>query len=111
MICHKELAQGRWFTLSLVEQLANVGADIGRTISWRKKGSKEYSEKAFERALELLSLTIQDPKHKGRLKELVRMREVLIDYFMYDNQYGSSDELWENYFLAFNYAAAVRRGK
>lgn len=32
MIIHKELAAGRWFKLSLVEQLANVGMDIDRTI-------------------------------------------------------------------------------
>lgn len=34
---HKELAQERWFELSLIEQLANVGADVDRTIRWKKK--------------------------------------------------------------------------
>ena len=53
----------------------------------------EASKQAFERALELLSLTILDPKHKGRLRELTRVREALIDYFVYDNEYGSSDKL------------------
>jgi len=32
MIVHKQLASGRWFKLSLVEQLANVGSDVERTI-------------------------------------------------------------------------------
>lgn len=93
MIIHKEMASGRWFKFSLVEQLANVGMDIDRTIRWRNKGDLEASKQAFERALELLSLTILDPKHKGRLRELTRVREALIDYFVYDNEYGSSDKL------------------
>lgn len=111
MIIHKEMASGRWFKFSLVEQLANVGMDIDRTIRLRNKGDLEASKQAFERALELLSLTILDPKHKGRLRELTRVREALIDYFVYDNEYGSSDKLWQNYFMDYNYAAAIRRGK
>jgi hypothetical protein len=108
---HKELAKGRWFELSLMEQLANVGTDIERTIQWKKRGKLEDSQKAFERALDLLTLTIIDPKHKGRLKELTRTREALIDYFMYDNEYQTSDEIWQKYFYSFNYAAALQRGK
>lgn len=111
MIIHKELAAGRWFKLSLMEQLANVGSDVERTISWRKKGNKDYSNKAFDRTLELLDLTIADPKNRKRLKEIVRMREVLVDYFLYDNNYGSSDELWQRYFLYFGFAAAYQRGR
>lgn len=67
MIIHKQLAAGRWFELSLVEQLANVGSDIERTIQWKKKGDFEYSKEAFLRALELLDLTIADPKNRKRL--------------------------------------------
>ena len=81
MKIHKELAAGRWFEFSLMEQLANVGTDIERTIRWKQKGNLEYSQKAFERALELLDLTIADPKHRKRLKELTRTREVLVDYY------------------------------
>ncbi len=113
MIIHKNLTPEHWFTFSLLEQLANVGTDIERTIQWRNKGNLDYSQKAFERALELLDLTIADPKHrgKGRLKELTRMREMLVDFFVFDNEYSSTDELWQNYFFAFNYAAALRRGR
>ena len=111
MIIHKELASGRWFKFSLVEQLANVGMDIDRTIRARNAGDLELSKQAFERALELLTLTIMDPKHKNRLRELTRVREALIDYFVYDNEYQSTDQAWQNYFLDYNYAAAVRRGK
>ena len=111
MMLHKELAQGRWFELSLIEQLANVGMDVERTIKWKQKNNLEQSEKAFARALDLISLSIIDPKNRKRLKELTRTREVLIDYFVYDNEYGSTDESWHNYFYPFNYAVALQKGK
>jgi hypothetical protein len=106
---HKELAAGRWEKLSFVEQMANIGSEVERTISWRQKGDGDYSRKAFERTLELLYLTIADPKNKSRLRELTRVREILLDYFWVDNQFSSSDQLWRNYFFAFNYAARVGR--
>jgi len=112
MIIHKDLASGRWFTFSLMEQLANVGMDIDRTIRWKNKGDLEMSKQAFERALELLDLTIADPKNRGpRLKEILRVREALVDHFVYDNEYKSTDESWQNYFFDFNYAAALQRGR
>ena len=111
MNIHKGLASGRWFELSLIEQLANIGTDIERAIRWKQKGNVEYSQQAFERALDLLDLSIIDIKNRKRLKELTRMREVLIDYFVYDNEYGSTDQAWQNYFYPFNYAVALRRGR
>lgn len=111
MIIHKELAKGRWFTLSLVEQLANVGSDVERTIKWRNSGNAEYSQKAFERVLELIDLTVLDAKNKGRLREILRMREMLVDYFLYHNEYQSNDVLWQKYFYCFTYAASLRRGR
>lgn len=61
--------------------MANIGSEVGRMISWRGKNAN-YSAKAFERALELLDLTIVDSKNRPHLKELVRLREVLADYFV-----------------------------
>jgi patatin-like phospholipase/acyl hydrolase len=111
MSLHKGLAQGRWFKLSLIEQLANVGMDVERSIRWKQKNNIEQSNQAFERALDLISLSILDPKNRKRLKELTRTREMLIDYFVYDNEYASTDQLWHNYFYPFNYAVALQKGR
>lgn len=110
---HQGLAPERWFKFTLLMQIANIGMDIERTIDWKKRGNLDDSASAFERALELLSLTIIDPKHRGKahLKELTRVREVLLDYFMGDNEYGSTDESWQQYFYCLSYAAALERGR
>ncbi len=104
---HKQLADGRWFKLKFVEQMANIGSEIERTILWKNKNNNDYSRRAFERALELLDLTVADVKNKSRLKELLRLREALVDYFLFDNQFSSSDKLWQNYFYHFNFAARL----
>ncbi|MBU4455431.1 hypothetical protein KJ586_02890 [Patescibacteria group bacterium] len=106
---HKELASGRWQKMPLAEQIANIGSEVERTIIWKNKKNKEYADLAFERALELLDLTIGDKKNKKRLKELTRVREALADYFVFDNIYKSTDELWRKYFYNFNYLFAVRK--
>ena len=106
---HPGLAAGRWQALSLVEQLANVGSEVERALNWAEKGNSEYSLRALERGLELLDLTIGDPRHLGRLKELTRLREVLLDFFLGDNQFGSTESSWRSYFHAYGLAAAIKR--
>ena len=110
-IQHKNLASGRWFQLTLVEQLANIGSEIERTISWNKKNNLVYSQLAYDRALELIDLTLQDPKNRKRLKEIVRLREISADFFVFNNDYHSTSEQWQKYFLAFNYAARNKNKK
>lgn len=105
---HTDLAAGKWQLLTLVEQLANVGSEVGRTIQWRDK-NREFSQSASFRALELLDLTIGDPKNISSLREILRVRELFCDYMFGENQYGSTDTLWEKYFLAF--AALVNNKK
>jgi len=106
IIYHKGLKPQKWYSMNLFEQMANIGSEVERTIKWRKKIPK-YSQLAFERMLELIDLTVSDPKNKNRLKEILRVRETLADYFTGENIYKSSDRLWQNYFYGFNYAARI----
>ena len=106
---HKELASGRWRELSFSEQMANIGSEIGRTITWKRKKNQEYERLAFERALELMDLTIEDVKNRSRLREIVRVREALADFFVFDNVFRTTDQLWEKYFYAFTYAARAHK--
>lgn len=105
------MAAGRWFTFSLVKQLANIGSDVERTIAWKNKGNLEYSRQAAERAIELLDLTISDPKNRKRLREILRVRNMFADHYIGINEYSFTDEYWQKYFLDFGYAAAIERGR
>lgn len=106
---HRELAAGKWNQLPFIEQMANVGSEVERTIAWKAKGRPDYSGRAFDRALELLDLTIADAKNRSRLRELLRVRETLADCFAFDNFYQSSPESWQRYFRCFLIAARGKR--
>lgn len=103
---HKKLASGRWFELTLMEQMGNIGSEVGRAIKWRGQNDQR-SEDAFFRALDLFDLTVSDKRlHKrGALKEILRAREVFCDYFFGKNEYGTTHESLNKYFLEFAVAA------
>ncbi|HSW97249.1 MAG TPA: hypothetical protein VLF89_05475 [Candidatus Saccharimonadales bacterium] len=103
-IFHDDLKE-RWVTFSIFEQMANIGTEVGRAIRWKRKQNSQMSQNAFYRSLELIDFTIDDSKNKTNLKEILRMRELLVDYFMGENIYKSSDQAWEKYFFPFNLTA------
>jgi len=102
---HRELADGRWNKLSFLGQMANVGSEVERALNWKKKKNFGYCQLSFERALELLDLTIENSAGFSRLKELLRVKEALVDHFFEMNYFMSSDESWRKYFLPFMLAA------
>jgi hypothetical protein len=106
---HKSLAEGRWQKLSFLEQMANIGSEVERAIRWKKKQNTESFTRAFERMLELIDLTAKDPANRKRLRELMRVREALVDYLFYDNEYNSTDIKWQKYFTQFNYACRINK--
>ena len=106
---HPGLAAGGWQRLTLVEQLANVGTEVGRMIRWRDRDEARTAA-AFERALELLDLTLADSRWRGRLKEIARARELLCDAEAGGTEYGTTLEGLDRYFLAFSLAARRNRG-
>lgn len=100
MTAHADLAAGRWETLSLCQQLGNVGSEVSRAAKWRDR-NRSLSDAAFVRALELLDLTLADPRWKGRRKELARARELLCDAWLGGSAYGSDLAAMDRYFYPF----------
>ena len=105
---HRDLAAGRWWQLSLAEQLGNIGSEISRAARWAGR-NETLARGALERALELFDLTLDDPRHRqspARLRELARARELVVDFFAGANEYRSTAASLQKYFDA--YALAVR---
>ena len=104
-VVHAELAGGRWSTLTLSEQLANVGSEVGRAMRAKSQMNPHRSMAALERALELFDLTLADERWHGRRTETCRARELVCDFLVGDNTYGSTAHSLDAYFLAFARAA------
>src|SRR3989338_4447113 len=98
---HKDLASGRWGYLSFLEKMANIGSEVERALNWQAKANAVYSQRAFERALELVDLTLDSARGPARFKELARVREAIADYFVGANQFKSTAASWRRYFLPF----------
>lgn len=108
-LIHKELAAGRWQEFSLLEQMGNIGSEVGRSFSAKRTEDDKRMHRAVDRALELFDLTIQDPKNLMRLKEVCRAREIFCGFFFNGPTYGYSPEAFEGYFMAFAMAARMRQ--
>jgi hypothetical protein len=93
----------------LVEQLGNVGSEIGRAARAHASGDVPRHDAAVTRGLELLDLTIGDERWVSRLKELVRARETIGDAMTGGTAYGTTWESLDRYFIRF--ATAARRDR
>lgn len=106
---HAGLAAGRWHELTLLEQFANIGSEVGRAARACSLGNQERLVAALDRALELFDLTLADDRWRYRRREIARAREVVCDFLVGDNVYASTAESLEAYFLPF--AMAARRDR
>ena len=68
----------KWFGLSLVQQMVNIGNEVKRALRFSSDPDKKNM--FFERALQYTQLTMEDPKNAHVLSELLISKEVLEDY-------------------------------
>jgi hypothetical protein len=108
-VSHPSLAGGRWHTLSLMEQLGNVGSEVDRAIRAHEQGRTDRFERAFDRALELFDLTAADRRWRlHQRREILRAREQFCRVFYDETAESDLASYLNEYFLQF--AVAARRG-
>ncbi len=105
---HTSLANGRWHTLTLAEQLGNIGSDVERAFRAHAQGRPDRFVLAFDRALELFDLTVADPKLSApRRREILRAREQFCRVFFDETCETDLSDYLQKYFLQF--AVVARR--
>ncbi len=87
----------KWSQFSLGQQLGHVASEISRARHWGEKGDIKSRNNALERALDLIDLTIQDTRWRLRLREIVRLREVICDWLSGQKNYDVSLSVLEEY--------------
>ena len=79
---HKNLTKEKWQGFSKEDQILNIAAEFSRA----KNGLTDNDEKqvldCLNRAFELLDLTINDPRWRRGLNELLRFRDVLAQFYI-----------------------------
>ncbi len=105
-IYHKKLAAGRWKELSFEEQMGNIGSEVGRTFRYFRKKDEQRFSIAFEMALELFELTLQDERWLGlnTEKEVIRTRDLfcsLVKNSELTNELENEMNNLDEYFLQY----------
>lgn len=102
MTTHTNLAAGRWATLSLTEQLANIGSEVDRAITAWAAQRVDRFDRALARALELFDLTVRDDRWRGhRRREILRAREEFCRLFFGEDVPSGDARSLQHYFLHF----------
>src|ERR1700688_2720264 len=94
------VSKERWSKLSLIEQLGNIGSEVGRSAKWQGKDDVSFWG-AVTRALELFDLTQEDPRWQMRRREIDRARESFADAVLGGKEYQSTLSDLEKYFMRF----------
>ncbi len=77
------MTQGKWQKLSKEEQILNIASEFSRTKNLLISKNEKLAMGCLNRAFELIDLTSNDPRwRKGALKELLRFREVLAEFYL-----------------------------
>lgn len=97
--------QERWANMPFIEQMANIGSEVSRTLKWKLKKKIQFKENSAKRVLELLYLTIENSDRPSKTRELTRLRECFLDFIFGNNSMNSTPEIWEKYFNHFNISA------
>ena len=73
---HKNLDTKKWNKFSKSQQILMIANELNRAKNWIIKGDLDEVNNCYERAFELLDLTISLTTRKNLLKELLRFREI-----------------------------------
>lgn len=90
----------KWFTLSLVQQMINIGNEVKRGLRFEADPDKKVM--FFEKAIQYTQLTMEDCKNAHVLPELLISKEVLEDYFG-EHSLACSGEQISRYYQAYQY--------
>lgn len=92
--------RSKWFDLSLVQQMINIGNEVKRGLKFDSDPDKRNM--FFEKAIQYTQLTMEDCKNAHVLPELLICKEVLEDY-LGEHNLASSGEQISKYYQAYQY--------
>jgi len=74
---HTHLTLDKWKSFSIDKQILMIANEINRAKNWIEKQDFEKVSHCYERAFELIDITVDTSKEKSLIRELLRFRELL----------------------------------
>jgi hypothetical protein len=99
----------KWQKLTILEQIGNIGSEVGRAISAERRHDETSKNGAIARAFDLFNATSDGlvRQKSPRLREVLHARDQFLSLF-FDDNFEETDKV-ENYFMHF--AVAARRNR
>jgi len=80
---HTDLTSEKWKSFSIDKQLLMIANEINRAKNWIEKKDFEKVLHCYERAFELIDLTVDSSKNRSLVNELMRFRELLATEYIH----------------------------
>ncbi len=90
----------KWFELSLVQQMVNIGNEVKRGLKFESNPDKKRM--FFQKAIQYTQFTMEDSKNAHVLPELLISKEVLKDYSGEHNLACTGEQI-NGYYQAYQY--------
>lgn len=90
----------KWFELSLVQQMINIGNEVKRALKFSSDQGKRNM--FLDRAIQYTHLTMEDPQNAHVLPELLISMEVLEDY-RGEHKLACTGEQINGYYQTYQY--------
>ncbi len=97
----------KWQSMDIFSQMGNIGSEVGRALSAKRRGDEKSMLGAYYRGLDLIDATVDGlvRQKSPRAKEVLRAREEFSEAVMTDKD----DVSLETYFMQFAIAARMQR--
>ncbi len=95
----------KWASLSLYEQMGNIGSEVGRSMNAIVRGDEMALAGAYRRGLDLIDATVATWSSEARRRELLRARELFTEAV--ENR--QPDKQLDVYFMQYAMAARASR--
>ena len=79
------MKQDRWNTFLKREQLLFIGSEFERARVWQSEDQENFI-RALEQALALIDLTVEDPKWKNNMLQLLTLRAEVAQFYTGENK-------------------------
>jgi len=79
---HKTLTNKKWNRFPFFKQILMIANELNRAKNWINRGDQAEVKNCYERALELIDLTVNACIGKKVLKELLRFREMIAEEYL-----------------------------
>jgi len=90
---HTHLTSEKWVTFGPDKQILMIANEINRAKNWTEKKDFEKVSNCYERAFELIDLTVDSSKNRSLIHELMRFRELLALAYI-QNEHVFNNELY-----------------